>query len=291
MTSPDIEEQTESQQVDAAVGDDTLFDLQSLTCRYRQQVAVNDISVRLTPGKLIAVCGYSGSGKSTLLNTLGLLRYGRIFSGSIRLHLPGQVHDYSQISSKTRRYLRREEFGFVLQSSYLLPNISGRHNIEMPLLIQKKPAAFCAEQVKSLVDHLCDDPEQRDLLPVLDRVPKEASGGQRQRIAILRALVHDPTVVFADEPCANLDPLNAETVMHLLQKWLKDGIESDENQPSRTILLVSHDIESVLNFADQTLILREGKIVDGRLFERNDFPARLDLAKDELKSLMRNGPI
>lgn len=315
-----------------------LFNLESLTCRYRQQVALDNISVDFPSGQLIAVCGYSGSGKSTLLNTLGLLRYGRkTFAGTIKLQLPGLIRNYQDLNSNHRQLLRREQFGFVLQSSYLLPNITCLHNIEMPLLIQKGAKDDIKRQVKSLLKELCQNADkgtdadqgcshvnsenqnetdskcendgqsngteqssdraqiegddQSDLITVLNRLPKEASGGQRQRIAILRALVHDPSIVFADEPCANLDPLNAESVMQLLRKWLDAGITEAGNQRLRTILLVSHDTESVIKFADKILVLRQGKIVEGRLLDRSDFPENPEFARSQLNALMKNGHI
>lgn len=290
MTTSETEEQPHS--AGGTEDSGVLFNLNSLTCRYRKQVALDNISVELPAGKLIGVCGYSGSGKSTLLNTLGLLRYGKhSFDGTIELTLPEQTCDYSNLNSEICKTLRQEKFGFVLQSSYLLPNITGQHNIEMPLLIQEKLRQDFGDQVKTLLASLHQDEGESDLLPVLNRLPKEAAGGQRQRIAILRALIHNPSIVFADEPCSNLDPNNAESVMLLLKGWLTAGNNESEKQRDRTILLVSHDTESVIKFADKILVLRQGKIVEDKLFDRSDFSPDPVEARARLETLMKSGPI
>lgn len=278
----------------------TLFELDDLTCRFGEHFAFRRLSFSLTQGRVVAVCGHSGSGKSTLLNALGLLRYGSHLTGTVRLQLSceGQnsedeqhpPYDYQTISPNGRQRLRSEQFGFVLQSSYLLPTLTGRHNLEMPLIIQGMSITNRQQQVDSLLREIGRQTEHQDLLPVLTRLPREASGGQRQRISILRALVHDPAIVFADEPCASLDPENSGRVMDLLCRWQSgELLHVKRTLESRTLLLVSHDTESIVRHAEQILVLRQGKLVEGKVFQRSDLPDDINSARDELRRLMSHG--
>jgi len=241
---------------------DDLFTLDEVSRALGDTKVLGKISVGIPRGKVVFVCGLSASGKSTLLNLLGLLRPG-LDGGEVTLRLPGKDKIlYSRVTSRQQVDLRSREFGFVLQSSYLLPYMCGRRNVLMPLAIHNSlPLKERRLRLERLLDKVPAD-LQRDA----HRLPHTISGGQRQRLSVLRSVIHDPSVVFADEPCASLDHVNRELVMSLLYRWRDDELWSDgkvknnENNDAaktRTLIIVSHDVDSVLEHADEILVMRQ----------------------------------
>lgn len=166
-------------------------------------VACDDIDLTLQAGELLVVRGASGAGKTTLLNLLGTLdgpTSGRVVIGDV---------DTSVLSETELAPLRREQLGFVFQSFGLIPVLSARENVELPLRIAKVDPAERDERTRHALElvGLADHTEQR---------PSELSGGQQQRVGIARAIVSHPRILIADEPTGQLDSRTAATIMDLL---------------------------------------------------------------------------
>ena len=199
--------------------------------------ALDHIDLHIARGEYLSVMGPSGSGKSTLLNMLGLLDLPS--AGEYRLN---QVAT-SRLSEEERATLRREHIGFVFQSYHLIPRLTARENIELPLVL----AGIPPKQRKPLVDKVITR------LTLTDRAahaPNQLSGGQRQRVAIGRAIVMKPQLLLADEPTGNLDSVSGREVIELLEELNDEGI---------TLLVVTHD-QGIGDRAKRKL-----KMIDGRI--------------------------
>ena len=204
----------------------------------RPVVAVDDITVDITPGSFTAIMGPSGSGKSTLMHCLaGLDRAtsGGAFIGADNL---------SALPEKQVTRIRRDKVGFVFQSFNLLPTMTAEQNILLPLDLagRRVDRAHFDAVVASL-----------GLADRLTHRPGQLSGGQQQRVAVARALVTRPEVVFADEPTGALD---SRTGTHLLE-YLQDASRTG----NQTIIMVTHDPKAAA-YADRALVLLDGRIVD-----------------------------
>ena len=182
-------------------------------------VALDHIDLTLEPGDYLSVMGPSGSGKSTLLNILGLLD--RPDSGSYRL----AERETADMREVERAQMRSDYIGFVFQAYHLVPRLSARENIELPLMLAGMPP----RERRALVDAAM---ERLQLADRAGHLPKQLSGGQRQRVAIARAIVRKPALLLADEPTGNLDTHSGGEVIRLLEELNEDGI---------TLCLVTHD--------------------------------------------------
>ena len=199
--------------------------------------ALRGVSLALEPGRLTAIMGPSGSGKSTLMHLLAGLD--KPTSGTIEI--AGQ--EITTMSDKQLTALRREHVGFVFQSFNLLPTLSAKENITLPLAIAGREVD--RETVARLMERV-------GLEDRFDHKPSELSGGQQQRVAIARALVTAPTILFADEPTGNLDSKSGAEVLALL----REAVELD----GQTTLMVTHDPRAAAH-ADRVLFLADGRIV------------------------------
>lgn len=199
--------------------------------------AVDGISVAFRRGSLTAIMGASGSGKSTLMHCLaGLdtLTEGRIFIGDTDLSLLGE---------KELTVLRRDRIGFVFQAFNLVPTLSAKENILLPLSLAgaKVDDDWFAEVISTV-----------DLADRLSHRPSELSGGQQQRVAVARALVSRPELIFADEPTGNLDSTSSAGVLH----FLRDAVD----RMGQTIVMVTHD-PAAASWADRAVFLADGQTV------------------------------
>ncbi len=200
--------------------------------------ALDRASFQIMPGDFISITGPSGSGKSTLLHLLSGLDQ----PTSGRLTYDGQ--DIYSLSDRERSALRRRSIGFVFQQFHLLPVLTARENILMPLLLDKKqPDEAYLEQLAQLLG----------IGSRLTHLPHELSGGQQQRVAIARALIAQPDVIFADEPTGNLDSRSGGEVMEMLR--------AIHEKMGKTLVIITHD-NRVAGMAD-----RQFSIVDGVLTE------------------------
>jgi len=255
----------------------------------RERPIINNLSVELPGEGVTAILGRSGSGKSTLLNLLGLLWEGMVLRGKLSYGPEGESGEYQYQSIIPRRAarLRRNEFGFVLQSCYLLPNFSCIDNIGMPLAIQGMRDAAWRPQVEELVKTVGD----QELLDDFHRRPSDISGGQRQRAAVLRAMIHQPRVIFADEPVSNLDDVNSRRIEDIFRRWLDNDVLTSSHNRWRSLILVTHDADFAWRMTEvphsRILLLPAHRDHAGvRLHLRTDFQSADDL-RHRLRELDR----
>ncbi len=203
-------------------------------------VALQDVNIEVDPGTLTILRGRSGSGKTTLMNIIGTLD--RPTSGQV--FFAGQ--EITRMSENKRDELRRTEMGFIFQSVALMGQMSAYENVEFGLRIAGYPAKERKERAIECLDFV-------GLKKRLNHRPGELSGGEQQRVAIARAIAHEPKVIFADEPTAELDTAMAVKVMKLLRDLVvKEGV---------TILMTTHD-PSMMELGDHVYSLQDGQIVD-----------------------------
>jgi putative ABC transport system ATP-binding protein len=200
--------------------------------------ALDGISLAVKRGEVVGIAGPSGSGKSTLLHLLAGLD--KPSGGTIDL----AGTDVTALSARGRTRLRLDHVGVVFQRFYLLPALSARGNVAVPLVQRGRSKRARRDRAESLLDTvgLGDRTTHR---------PDELSGGEQQRVAIARALVTDPDVVLADEPTGELDSATGERVLELLTDVADD----------RAVILASHD-DQALRRADRIVRLRDGRVVD-----------------------------
>lgn len=201
--------------------------------------AVDGVDFVAPHGRITAIVGQSGSGKTTLLQLLAGLD--RPDEGSIRL----AGVEISEASDATVTRLRRREVGFVFQAFNLIPGLSARDNIALPLRLDGRAVNQ---------DRLLELAERLGIGDRLDHAPEQLSGGQKQRVAVARALFAEPAIVFADEPTGALDAESAERLLGVLQQAV--------SELGQTVVLVTHDL-AVADLAHEVHVLHAGKL--GRL--------------------------
>ena len=199
--------------------------------------ALNGVNLTINEGEFVSIIGPSGSGKSTLLNMLGALDVPD--SGSIR------VAGEDLTASKKLNEFRATSIGFVFQLHNLIPNISVRENIEIPMYTQ----GLSSGEMKNKALKLLDDVGLKDKADIM---PNKLSGGERQRVAIARALANDPSIILADEPTGSLDSKTSTKILRQL-------IDLHEHK-NVTLIIVTHDMD-VAKLADRVIEVLDGKII------------------------------
>lgn len=205
-----------------------------------QTVALSEINLSVEKGEFVAIVGASGSGKSTLLHILG----------SVDKPSKGSVYvdgvNISAFNAKQAAIFRRRKVGIVYQFYNLIPTLTVRKNILMPLLLdKKKPSREYFEQIVTSLG----------IADKLEAFPNQLSGGQQQRTAIARSLIYRPALLLADEPTGNLDKKNSKEIIDMLKL-------SNRNL-NQTIVLITHD-ENVALAADRIVTIEDGKIIGDR---------------------------
>jgi putative ABC transport system ATP-binding protein len=203
--------------------------------------AVNDLSLEIATGEFLALLGSSGSGKSTLLNLLAGLD--RPSSGAI--HVRGQ--NLAALDSQALAHYRRDTVGMVFQSFNLLPRMTLEENVELPLRLAEVDHRERSRRVAQALDRVRLSPRSKHR-------PSELSGGEQQRGALARALVNQPSILFADEPTGNLDSATGEQILLLLRE-IQDTL-------GMTIVMVTHERPLAERFASRIAILSDGKLLD-----------------------------
>jgi putative ABC transport system ATP-binding protein len=203
--------------------------------------AVRGVNFCADKGEYVSIMGPSGSGKSTLLNLIGVLdtpTVGKISLSGI---------DISLLSENELARIRRKLIGFVFQTFNLMPSLSARENVALPMRFDGYPRSVAHQKADALLG----------LVGLENRVehkPNELSGGERQRVAIARSLINDPHIILADEPTGNLDQKSGQKVIELLEGLNRSGM---------TLIIITHDGE-LAKRAEKQL-----RIVDGRFVDAN----------------------
>ena len=210
--------------------------------------ALDHVNLTIREGEFVAVMGPSGCGKSTLLHLLGGLdkpSEGHVLIGG---------HNLTDLNDDRLTELRRRKIGFVFQFYNLIPVLNALENAALPVTLDGVKPADAKQKATEwltrfgLADRLANRPDQ-------------LSGGQQQRVAVARALVADPEVVLADEPTGNLDTRASDEIAGLLRDVSK--------KYGRTVVMVTHD-PRIAAYADRIIFLRDGKVVDQTILERNE---------------------
>jgi len=200
--------------------------------------AVDGINVKINQGDFVAIMGPSGSGKSTAMNLIGSLDLAT--KGDIYLDKTNIEH----LEESELAQIRGRKIGFIFQQFNLIPNLTAKENVMLPMLFQGIDLEDREERAEELLEDV-------NLSNRIDHYPKQLSGGEQQRVAIARALANDPEVILADEPTGNLDSKTGGMVMSFLQKLNKKG---------KTIIMVTHDRKLAEEHAQIIFNLRDGKI-------------------------------
>ncbi len=201
--------------------------------------AVDEVSLQVSAGELVALVGPSGSGKTTMLSMLAALL--KPSSGQILL----DGVDLAAVGEKERVAMRREKIGFTFQANNLVPYLSAVENVELMLRLNHKLDKTGRLRARELLARL-------GLGERLHNLPGQMSGGQQQRVAIARALIHNPSLVLADEPTASLDTERAYQVVETFSSLI--------HEQQRAGIMVTHDLR-MCEYADRVLQMQDGKLV------------------------------
>jgi len=201
--------------------------------------ALDGIDLDVCHGEYVSIMGASGSGKSTLLHVIGGLTAPT--SGMLQV----EHHDLASMSDRHRTIFRRRRLGIIFQEYNLLPTLTARENVALPLLVDGQSPRGFEERVNELLAtvHL----ERR-----ADHRPDALSGGEQQRVAIARALLNDPAIILADEPTGNLDSKQSAEIWSLLRQIAAER--------GKTILMVTHEAQGAA-YANRVIVLKDGQIV------------------------------
>ena len=222
----------------------TLITLNRLSKFYiegeRQRQVFSDVNLKIKSGEFVVLLGRSGSGKSTLLNLLSGIdqpNSGQIVVNGV---------DLTALSEHERTVFRSQHIGFIFQLYNLIPTLTVLENVMLPLELSGKLKKGHIDRVTRLLEAV-------GLSDRVNSFPDKLSGGEQQRVAILRALIHRPQLLLADEPTGNLDAETSNVVIKLLTALVR--------KEGKTLVLVTHNHE-LANLADRVFMVRDGKIVD-----------------------------
>lgn len=204
----------------------------------KQTEALKGISFDIEKGEFIGIMGASGSGKSTLLNILSTLDHPT--KGTIRIN----NSDITKLKGDALADFRSREIGFIFQDFNLLENLTASENIAVPLSLQGVKPKIIQQRIKRVAERL-------SITHILDKYPAAISGGQKQRVAAARALITEPTILFADEPTGALDSKSAKDLLNMM-----DDLNTNDQV---SILLVTHDPLSA-SYCQRILFIKDGKI-------------------------------
>ena len=215
-----------------------MLSIAGLVKRFGNRTVLDQLALDVAGGEYVAIVGESGSGKSTLLNLIAGLE--RPDAGSVVV----DGSDLAAMEDDQRTLTRRARLGFVFQSFHILPHLTIKQNVELPLVL----LAVAREQRSARSSELLTAVGLGDRA---NSMPRELSGGEMQRVAVARALVHRPALILADEPTGNLDPDTAQTVLNLLAREIRSRGAGG--------VLVTHS-KVAAHSADRIVVLEHGKL-------------------------------
>ena len=221
---------------------DSLIKIKNITKTYKQGdvriPALQGISLEIKEGDFLIITGRNGSGKSTLLRQLGLLdkpNSGKIFLNN---------SEVTSLPEKKRSMLRLKHLGYIFQEYALIAELNALENV-MLLAMMLEATKSCKQKAKKLLAKV-------GLQEKTNNLPRQLSGGEQQKVAIARALINNPSVLFADEPTANLDTIAAKDVLNLFKKF------NDED--NSTIVMITHEPDEEI-YANKKITLLDGKLI------------------------------
>jgi ABC-type lipoprotein export system ATPase subunit len=203
--------------------------------------ALEDVTLDIPEGQFVAVVGPSGSGKSTFLHLLSAMD--RPTRGSVRIG----DWDLGALDRSQQAAFRRTMVGIIFQQFHLVPTMTARENVALPLILAGEAPSDRAGRAAEALDVV-------GLGDRLDHRPSELSGGEQQRVAVARALVTDPPLLLADEPTGNLDSDTGEQIIDLLERV--------HREQGRTVIVVTHHFQEVEHVTERVLRLRDGRVRD-----------------------------
>lgn len=210
-----------------------------ITKKYGSLQVLKGVDITVQTGEIVSIVGSSGAGKSTLLHILGTLD--KADEGHI--WLDGQQVD--KLEGKKLAAFRNRHIGFVFQFHHLLPEFSALENVSIPAWIAGRKKKEVADRAAELLTTL-------GLVNRMENKPQELSGGEQQRVAVARALINNPSIVFADEPTGNLDSVHAKELHELFVQLRNDF--------KQTFLIVTHN-EELAGMSDRVLHMKDGRII------------------------------
>jgi len=210
---------------------------------YGELEVLKGVNLHIKKGEIVSIVGASGAGKTTLLQILGTLD---VQSNKNDSTLLINNIETTYLNDKELAKFRNEHIGFIFQFHQLLPEFTALENVCLPAFIKKTPKPDAEKRAKELLDFL-------GLSHRINHKPAELSGGEQQRVAVARALINNPSIIFADEPSGNLDSESADN-LHKLFFELREKF-------GQTFVIVTHN-EELAEMADRKLTMVDGKIVD-----------------------------
>lgn len=216
-----------------------MIEVKNLTKSYKDCIAINNVDLSIPTGRFVVITGRSGSGKSTLLKCMS----GLITPSDGQVLIDG--HDIHKLTNTEKSKFRNTKTGYIFQSFALEPKYTAYENIELPMIIKGEKNAIRKARVYEVAGFV-------GISDLLSKRTEILSGGEKQRVAIARALVNDSQILFADEPCGNLDKQNSEMIIDLLYKI---------NAKGTTVILVTHQPQDITRSHMQI------ELLDGRIKE------------------------
>lgn len=209
-------------------------------------VALDNISLKISDGEFVSIIGPSGAGKSTLLYQMSLLDHPS--AGSIWI----KNQEVTHLASEERTKFRLDNLGYIFQDYALLPELTSLENVMVPLLMRGVATEKAERIAWEVLDKMGLEKRVRNL-------PSQMSGGEQQRVSIARSIAHEPAIVFADEPTANLDSRTSGSIMETFKDLHRHG---------QTIVMVTHEMEYA-ELAERIIEMRDGRIMNDRKTGKN----------------------